>query len=217
MDFGSIQGVIFDLDGTLLDSMGVWHMVDHMFLARRGIPYPPDYDKELQPLNYKQAAAYTKRRFGLSETEEEIIAEWDERVSAAYAGGLPLKPGAADFLRRLHGRGVKIALATASSRSLYELGLKANGVYGMFDAFATLDEPGLRSKAHPDIYLLAARRLGVPPEQCVVFEDLLNGIRGAKAAGMKTAAIYDASSAAEQERLHAEADVYYMDFTEVDW
>lgn len=217
MDFRSIQGAIFDLDGTLLDSMGVWHMVDHAFLARRGIPYPPDYDKELQPLNYKQAAAYTKRRFGLPETEEAIIAEWDARVSAAYAGGLPLKPGAAELLHRLHGRGVKIALATASSRNLYELGLKANGVYDDFDAFATLDEPGLRSKAFPDIYLLAAERLGVPPARCVVFEDLLNGIRGAKAAGMKTAGIYDASSAAVQEQMHAEADAYYMDFTEVDW
>lgn len=217
MDFQSFKGVIFDLDGTLLDSMGVWHAVDRAFLAKRGIPYPPGYDKELQPLNYAQAAAYTKRRFGLPESEAGIISEWDARVRDAYARGLPLKPGAAALLRRLRGRGVKIGLATASSRTLYGLGLKANGVYEYFDVFVTLDEPGLRSKLYPDIYLRTAQRLGVAPADCVVFEDILNGIRGAQAAGMKAVAIYDASSAAEQEQLHAEADGYYTNFTEIDW
>ncbi|MFT9057100.1 MAG: HAD family phosphatase [Ethanoligenens sp.] len=216
MDFQAFTAAIFDLDGTLLDSMGVWHAVDAAFLARRGIPYPPDYAAALKPLNYAQAAAYTKQRFELPESEEAIIQEWDERVRTAYESGLPLKPGAADFLHWLKASGVKIGLATASSQALYEAGLKANGVYDLFDAFATLDEPNLRGKKFPDIYLRVGERLGAAPTSSVVFEDILDGICGAKAGGMKAVGIYDACSEPEKAEIIAQADAYYMDYTEIE-
>lgn len=216
MDFQTFKGIIFDLDGTLLDSMGVWHAVDVAFLAKRGIPYPMDYAAALKPLNYAQAAAYTKQRFNLPETEEDIIQEWDERVRAAYEDGLPLKPGAAGFLHWLKENDIRVGLATASSQSLYEAGLKANGVYDLFDAFATLDEPHLRGKRFPDIYLRVAERLQAAPTDCVVFEDILDGIQGAQAGGMKAVGIYDACSEPEKAQIMATADAYYMDYTEIE-
>lgn len=216
MDFEDFGGAIFDLDGTLLDSMGVWHAVDVAFLAKRGIPCPPDYAAALKPLNYTQAAGYTKNRFGLPDSEETIIREWDTRVRAMYKEGLPLKPGAAAFLHWLKECGVKIGLATASSQTLYEAGLKANGVYDLFDGFVTLDEENLRGKRFPDIYLRASERIGADPGDCVVFEDILDGIRGAKAGGMRAVGIYDACSEPEKAQIIAEADAYYMDFTEIE-
>lgn len=216
MDFQVFKAAIFDLDGTLLDSMGVWHAVDVAFLAKRDIPYPPDYAAALKPLNYAQAAAYTKRRFDLPEAEGDIIREWDERVRAAYEDGLPLKPGAASFLRWLKESGVRIGLATASSQPLYEAGLKATGVYDLFDTFATLDEPHLRGKKYPDIYLRVAQRMQTAPADCVVFEDILDGIQGAQAGGMKAVGIYDACSEPEKAQIIATADAYYMDYTEIE-
>lgn len=216
MDFLDFQAAIFDLDGTLLDSMGVWHAVDVAFLARRNIACPPDYAAALKPLNYMQAAAYTKRRFHLPDSEAMIIREWDDRVRKAYREGLPLKPGAAAFLHWLKDHGIKIGLATASSQALYEEGLKANGVYDLFDAFATLDEPGLRGKKFPDIYLRVAQRLYAQPSACVVFEDILDGINGAKAGGMTTVGIYDAHSEPEKTEIMARADAYCMDYTEIE-
>jgi HAD superfamily hydrolase (TIGR01509 family) len=212
MDFKNIKGVIFDLDGTLLDSMHVWDKIDHIFLAERGIELPDDYQQAIAVMNCRSTAVYTIERFGLKETVDEVVAQWQGMARREYAVSLRLKPGAADYLRRLSQKGIKIALATGSGRELFEAALKNNGVYSLFDAFVTLDDVE-RDKCFPDIYLKAAGELGLEPSQCLVFEDILTGICSAKAAGMRVIAVYDDWSAGVRGSIEREADGFITDFT----
>ena len=208
------EAAVFDLDGTLLDSMGVWERVDVEFLARRGIPLPPDYTGKVSAMSFLEAARYTIGRFGLPESPRELILEWNGMVREEYAHGIGLKPGARGLLEALAARGVRLGVATASSEELYGPCLRNNGVYGFFDAFATVSEAA-RGKGFPDVYLLCSRRLGVPPARCVVFEDVLPGLLGAKAAGMAAVGVYDARSPLREEEARSAADGYVRSLSEI--
>ena len=186
----SFKGAIFDLDGTLLESLGVWKEIDHIFLARRGYAVPDDYVEAVMSMGFQQCAEYTIERFRLPNTPEEVIQEWKELAQEAYAQRVPLKPYAAEYLRFLAGKGVKLGVATALLPALYEPCLKRNGIYSLFSAFTSLKEVS-RGKGFPDIYLLTAERLNLLPSQCIVFEDIYDGILGANAGGFYTCAVYD--------------------------
>lgn len=207
----SFHAAIFDLDGTLIDSMGVWSEIDARFLGSRGFALTPDYTAAVGVMSFREGAEYTIRRYGLSETPEELVAEWTAMVEDEYAHRIGLKPFVRDYLASLAGRGVALAVATASPPELYEPVLKRNGVYGLFRAFATVGEVK-HGKGSPDVYLLAAERLGARPGDCVVFEDILRGVRSAKAAGMTAVGVYDSCDDAEREQIRAEADLYIEDF-----
>lgn len=209
-----IRGAIFDLDGTLLDSMGIWAEIDRRFLSIRGIPVPGDYTERVTSMNYREAADYTIARFHLPESPQELIAEWVELSRKAYHSEIRLKPYGMEFLSALKARGVSLAVATAQKPELYEPALRNNGVYGLFDAFAHLGEVE-RGKGFPDIYLLAAQRLGLPPRACVVFEDISAGIRGAKAGGFQTCGVYDFYSEYEKDVILREADRYIHSYREL--
>jgi len=209
-----LKGAIFDLDGTLLDSMGIWAQLDRRFLAKRGIALPDDYVEKVTPMNYREAAAYTIARFSLPETADEIIREWVEMSAQAYRFEIMLKPLAEEYLRQLKRQGVKLAVATAQKPELYEPALKRNGIFDLFHAFANLGEVE-RGKGFPDIYFLAARRLGLPAQDCVVFEDISAGIRGAKSGGFQTCGVYDSYSDYEKGTIVQEADKYIENFGEL--
>lgn len=208
------RAAIFDLDGTLIDSMDVWTAVDEEFLGRRGLALTPDYTAALNSMCFQEAAEYTIHRFGFRETPEELIAEWTSMVEDEYAHRITLKPFVREYLDFLTERGVKLGVATASAKELYGPVLKNNGVYDYFDGFASVREVS-RGKGFPDVYLLAAERLGTDPADCIVFEDVLPGIRGAKAAGMKAVGIYEAHSQPDEEQIRAEADFYITSFDEL--
>ena len=208
------KAAIFDLDGTLLDSTGVWRGIDETFLGKRGIAVPDNYFSAVSTMNLRQGAEYTIRRFGFTESPAEIIDEWREMALHAYAETIPLKPGAADFLRRLGTDGWKIALATASDPEYYEPALKRCGVYDCFDLFVHT-KPGLY-KGNAAFYLHCAEALGIDPGSCVVLEDVPAGVRAAKEAGMLTIAVYDPQSAADREMLEKLADRYILSFSELD-
>ena len=201
------DAAVFDLDGTLLDSLGMWESLDVVFLKKRGIAAPLDYPAAVGTMAFRQAAEYTVRRFGLAETPEELIREWDSLAAGAYENTIPLKPGAKEFLLSLKAAGKKMGVATALPPRLYGPALVRNGVWGLFDAFASVEEVG-RSKDFPDIYLLAAEKLRVPPCRCVAFEDMLPGVLGAKAAGMAAVGVYDPASRSDEARMRAAADGY---------
>lgn len=209
-----MKGAIFDLDGTLLDSMGVWEQIDIHFLGKRGLTATPDYIQAVTPMGFRQAAEYTISRFGLKESVSEIITEWSQMVQDAYAHEIGLKPHTEEYLHQLADRGIKLGVATALTPDLYEPVLKNNGVYGLFSAFSNLLEVE-NGKGFPDIYLLAANRLGICPPDCMVFEDISAGIQGAKAGGFQTCGVYDRYSEYEWNKIQSLSDSSVTDFREL--
>ena len=160
------------------------------------------------------AANYAIKTLDLPDRPEELIAEWDGMAHDIYGNGVTLKDGAGEYLRRLKRSGVKLGVATALTAYLYEPVLRHNGIYELFDAFVSSYEVG-RSKAFPDIYLLAAERIGVKPADCMVFEDIRTGVLGAKAGGFTTCGVYEPWSFDEQDGLSEAADYYIRSFKEL--
>lgn len=208
------KGAIFDLDGTLLDSMYVWADVNRTFLKKRGLREPEGYVEIITPMFSHEAAAYAIKTLGLNDNPDALMAEWDDMAANMYGNDVKLKPGAGEYLLRLKQKGVKLGVATALGKNLYERVLTHNGVYGLFDAFTSSLETK-RSKAFPDVYLLAAERIGVAPEDCMVFEDITTGVQGARAGGFMTCGVYEPWSFGEQEQLFETADFYIKSFEEL--
>lgn len=209
----NFSAAIFDLDGTLIDSNSVWKKIDIIILQKRGIKCSDDFANSLAAMTYEDAAA-AMQELGVKSTTEEIIKECNELAVNEYRYNIFLKDYAAEYLTYLKGQGIKIALATASPKELYEPVLRHNHAYGYFDVFCTTDEAG-RSKDYPDVYLHAASRLGVSPDECVVFEDVLKGIVSAKNAGMTAVGVYDRYSAEDIITIRAAADKFIMNFSEM--
>lgn len=210
----SFKGAIFDLDGTLLDSMGVWRQIDREFLARRGLAVPEDYMEKITALCFRDAAAYTIERFGFQEKPEDLIAEWMEMAKEAYAKKVSVKAGGKEYLEKLKEKGVRIAAATSGDPELFIPCLKNNGIYDFFTSLTTVAEVK-RGKEFPDVYELAAERLGLLPEECMVFEDIYTGISGASKGGFSTTGILDQESRFDWEKIRKSADRVITGFTEL--
>ena len=207
------KGAIFDLDGTLIDSMGIWRQIDEDFLGKRGFEVPSDYLDAITSKGFEAAADYTIERFGFSETREEILREWYDMAIYAYSNTVPLKKGAKEYLEMLKQQNIKMAVATASDRQLVIPALTNNGILNMFDNITTIQEV-TRGKGFPDVYDKAATKMGVNPKECIVFEDILAGINGARMGGYRAVAIYDEHSVDSVDEIKELADVYIMDFLE---
>ena len=207
----NIKGAIFDLDGTLVDSMGVWHRIDDEFLGRRGLPADESYKQAVKTMKYETAAHYTIERYGLSETSEEVMAEWDSMALHEYRYNIKCKPGAAEFLNELKKRGIKIALATVSHRALLEAVLKGNHIFELFDVLTDVSQVS-RGKEEPDLYWFAAKQMELEPEECIVFEDVLLGIDSAKRGGFYTCGVKDHSSYAEELEIRRLANSFVENF-----
>ncbi len=209
----SFKAAIFDLDGTLIDSLGVWERIDIAFLEKRKLNPPESYVNDICGLSFRQTAEYLISLFSLDELAEDLMKEWNDMAAHEYANTVFLKPHAKEYLMSLHSRGIKIATATSLPNQLSEPALKNNGIYHLFDAFCSTDETG-KSKEQPDVYLLAAKKLNIPPNECIVFEDILPGIKSAKAAGMKAFCVHDQYSCGIKEDSMNIADGYIYDFND---
>lgn len=182
MDIKDFKGHIFDLDGTLTRSNHVWSKIDEEFLGKRGIKVPEDYFKQVSAMNFEQAAVYTNDRFSLGENIQDIMKEWFDMAVYEYTNVIELCGNAGEYVRKLKEQGRKIALATASTEELYKPVLKRNGILDQFDCFVSTERVK-RGKGFPDVYELAAEKLGLEVKACVVYEDIVEGIKGAKAGG----------------------------------
>ncbi len=209
-----INGAIFDLDGTLVDSMWVWTQIDVDYLKMKGYSMPDDLRSEIVHLSFAQTAVYFKEKFNLDDSIEKITQDWHDMAFDHYSNNVKLKLGVKDFLNMLKALKIKIALATSNSIPLLEACLKNNGIYHYFDSITTTDEVST-GKDCPDVYLLAANKLGIHPKDCLVFEDILPAVQGAKAANMKVIAVEDTECLDSKEDLLKYADKYIHSFEEL--
>ncbi|GHV51373.1 haloacid dehalogenase [Spirochaetia bacterium] len=201
-------GVIFDLDGTLIDSMHVWDHISRDWLFAGGIDpalIPANMETAFASMTIAETTAYVIDHFGISLSREEIAAQWEVMALGEYQKTVPLKPGAAELLRALAERGIKLAIATSSFPACCEAALSRHDIRKYFSAIVYSGEVK-RNKTFPDIWLATASRLDLAPESCVVFEDMYAAIRGVRAAGMGFVAVYD-DTCANWPAMQAEADL----------
>lgn len=210
----NFKGAIFDLDGTIIDSMGIWEKIDIKFFEEINIPMPLDYIKIINNMSFEESAIYTIKRFNLKESKENLIERWNQMAMFEYAHNIKLKPNVRTYLEKLKENNIKIGLATASPQELYESVLKNNKIYDYFDAFTTLQEVK-KDKNYPDIYLLTSEKLGIYPEECAVFEDILIGINTCKKANFKTVGVYDKYAVNDLEKIKNSCNRFIYDFKEL--
>jgi len=210
-----IKAVIFDIDGTLIDSMGVWTDVDDIFIEKYQLTEPEHFHEGMEGKSYSETAQYFLDLFPeLPHTREELEAEWHQMVYDIYTKEIQLKKGAYEFILEMKRKGIKLGIATSNSRELAEGMLANNQVLLHFDSIWTSDE-AKAGKPAPDVYLRVAESLQVEPENCLVFEDVPKGILAGKNAGMKVCAVQDAFSNAQDEQKRFLADYYIKDFDDI--
>lgn len=208
-----IRGAIFDLDGVLLDSMGIWEDLGARYLRRLHITPEPGLNEVLFPMSMEQGAAYLKAHYPLQQSEAEICGGIAQMLKDYYVQEVPAKPGAAALLAFLAERGVFMAAATSSPRAHVTAALERLGLLPYLKAVFTTGEVGA-SKHEPVIYYLAAEALGTAPAETLVFEDSLYALKTAKAAGYRTVGVLDAHGETDQAGLKEAAEVYLTSLTE---
>jgi HAD superfamily hydrolase (TIGR01509 family) len=205
------DAVIFDLDGTLIDSMWVWRKIDVDFLTKRGLDAPPDYFMAVSSLGFRETANYTIERFALNESADDMMREWSDMALFEYENNVYLKPYVREYLELLKASGVKLGIATSSPGELCYPALENNAIRDFFDVICPADGSA-RGKEFPDIFIHSAEKLSVRPASCLVFDDILQAIRSAKLAGMLAWGVYDDSSKDLWEEIKKTADGFLYDF-----
>lgn len=207
------KALIFDLDGTLLDSMQIWDNIGYEYLSAKGVlGIPSDIKEILKAMNLMEAATYFFEQFGIGSSAKGVYDEIEQEVARKYLEQVALKSGTAEFLEQ-H-RELKMCVATATDQHLASLALKRLGILEYFSFILTSSEVGI-SKENPDIFLMAAKRLEAPVEDCIVFEDALHAIKAAKSAGFYTVGLYEPCFAKDSEEIKAYADCYVRNLNEV--
>ena len=205
---------IFDLDGTIVDTNSVWLEVDREFLGRRGLPHTPEYQRVVERSIAPIAARFTREHYRLSESPEDIMAEWDVMAERHYRELAPLKPGAEDFLRQCAAQGRPMALFTACRPALCRAALERFGLWELFGHIVFAEEIGLE-KRDPQCFVELSARLGAQLEECTLFDDSPDNCATAARAGMAAVGVYDAYYAGRQEELKAVCARYIRSFEEL--
>ena len=209
-----VKAVLFDLDGTLVDSMSMWKEIDVDYLKKFNIPVPKTLQQDIEGLSMYQTAVYFKETFGIPDTLEDIQNTWNDMAFFKYTHEVPLKPFVREFLIQLKKKGILCGIATSNSRVLTEAVLRSHEIEEYFQVMVTGDEV-TKGKPNPQVYLEAARKIGIEPNDCLVFEDIPVGIIAGKAAGMTVYAIEDVYSMKDKDEKIRLADMYIKSYEEL--
>ena len=202
---------IFDMDGTLVDSMPIWKSLGKDYLEARGHRPTQAQLAAMGPMTMLEGAAFLMETFGVAGPPERIIEEMHAVMEGHYRTDIPLKPGVRDYLDRLKGEGARLCVATATAEPLARACLERLGVEDCFDFILSCETVGA-GKTRPDVYLEAARRLGSAPGETAVFEDALYAARTAKKAGFYTVGVPEAAYAQDWPAMAALADETILDW-----
>lgn len=211
----NIEAVIFDVDGTLIDSMWVWKRIDDLFLEKYHLEEPEGFHEGMEGKSYSETADYFLELFPtLPHTRQELEDEWTEMAFEIYTTQMELKKGAFEFIQELKNKGIKLGIATSNNRELAEGTLRHCKILDMFDSVWTSGE-AKAGKPDPAVYLCVAEALQIAPENCLVFEDIPMGILAGKNAGMKVCAVHDVDSINQEDKKRALADYYIQDYDDI--
>lgn len=205
---------LFDFDGTLVDSNGVWEEIDLEFLGRRGLAPTRAYSDAVGHSIFPLAARFTRDYYHLDLTPEEIMGQWMDLAREAYAHQVPLKPGAREFLEQCRKRGERMALLTACVRELCQAALARHSLAPYFDQILFVEDLGI-TKQDPGAFPLLLERLGARPDQCVMYEDSPGACAAARAAGLEVVGVYDPFYAHREGELRQACHRYIRSFTEL--
>ena len=208
-----IKAAIFDVDGTLLDSMPIWMDAGARFIRSLGIEPMEKLGEKMWDMSIPEGAAFMKEQHHLELSVEEIMQGVVDTVRDFYYTETPLKPGVLDFLLQVQSRDIPMVIATSSDRSYLDAALKRTGISQFFQRIFTCQEVGA-GKTKPVIYEVAAEYLGETPEDIFVFEDVIHAVRSAKGAGFQVAGIYDEVSRKDLADMKEACDIFLQDFTE---
>jgi 16S rRNA pseudouridine516 synthase len=207
------RAVIFDLDGVLADSEPWWNQIDAQLLGEYGVNYRGEYHRDVLGVSYQLAIEFYKKAFNLSAPTEDLMHRRGEIATGFFAHHIGLFPHVKQVLEELRALKLRLAVATSSVSASARPFLERHQLTTFFEVIITGDEIE-RGKPHPDIYLRAAEKLGIPPNKCLVIEDALSGIAAAKAANMRVVALPDRRFVDPRD-YEKESDYVITDLTEI--
>ena len=211
INLNDFEAVIFDLDGSLVDSMWMWKAIDIEYLAGHGIEAPKTLQKDIGGRSFVETARYFKDRFNLTDSIEKIGDDWNRMAWDKYTNEVPLKEGVSEFLDRCMQNGIRLGIASSNSTELINQVLSSHGIKDKFQSVKSGTQV-VKGKPAPDIYLTVADELRAEPSRCLVFEDLVDGIKAAKNAGMTVVAVSDDYSRHSDDLKKELADDYIEDY-----
>lgn len=210
------KAVIFDLDGSLVDSMWIWPEVDIQYMKKYDLRAPRNFHKAVEGMSYTETAQYFLDTFpSLRCTLDDVRREWMEMTMDLYQTKVPLKRGAREFLERMRSMGVLMGIATSNARELVDATLKSLYIQDYFTSVRTSCEVSA-GKPAPDVYLKVAEDLRVSPGSCLVFEDVPRGIEAGKNAGMTVCAVEDEFSKPDEREKRQLADYFIRDYYDIE-
>ena len=209
-----IKAVIFDMDGTLIDSTSLWHDIDINFFKKRGMELPKDYAQKIVHLGLKGAAKFTKEEYGLKESEQEIMDEWHQMSLDMYRNDVKLKQGAIELLTFFKRKNIPMAIATANDDKLYMPCIERLGIGSYFSYIA--DVNSIKEGKHSArIYEYLAEKMGVNKENTLVIEDMPTCIKTAYSSGFITVAMDDNASKEFEDEKRSNSDLFVHNFNEL--
>jgi len=211
----AIRGAIFDMDGTLTESMHLWIEIGRRYLEGLGYKVSPEQNLEMTRMLLEPMALYMQDEFGLAKSQEQIIAEINRIVEPGYFEDVAVKPTVVESLEAMQERGIRMCVATATDRHLTEACLKRNGIDRFFSAIFTCGEEHC-NKRTSQIYDKARAHLGTSPEETYIFEDTYVSILGAKQSGCRVVALEDRWSEKKRDLIKETADVYVARMGDLD-